>query len=312
MNRRRFLERLALGGAGSWALSTGGIGGLTLTASAVDDRFTPDATPVAQAPLRPIGLQLYTVRGPLRDDLEGTLRAVATTGYAEVETAGLHGLEPARFRDLLDGVGLVSPAAHVGIEAIRDDTDGVLSSAAILGQRWVVVPSLAPAERTFEGYRRVAADLNAFGSAARDRGMRAAYHNHAFEFDPLPEGTTGFELLLEETDPDLVAVELDLFWAVRGGRDPVEIFQAAPGRFPLWHVKDMRDPEGAREMVTLGEGDIDFARILDHSDTAGLRHAFVEHDNPSDPMESVRAGYRHLRGLLGEVSPSARGSRLPV
>lgn len=296
MDRRRFLERLALGGAGGWALTAGGVGGLTLSACARD---VPAA---ARAPLGQIGLQLYTVRALLRDDVEGSLRAVAAVGYAEVETAGLHGLEPARFRDSLDAAGLVSPAAHVGIEAIRDDTDGVLDVAEMLGQRWVVVPSLAPAQRTSEGYRRLATDLNAFGAVARERGMRAAYHNHDFEFEPLPEGGTGFDLLLAETDPDLVDLELDLFWTVRGGRDPVDVFRSAPGRFPLWHVKDMRDPEGAREMVTVGEGDIDFARILEHAGTAGLRHAFIEHDNPADPMGSIRAGYRHLRGLADEAA----------
>jgi sugar phosphate isomerase/epimerase len=286
MDRRRFLAALAAG-------TTGGLGAF----GAVACGRQPDAT--ARAPLDRVGLQLYTVRGLMAQDAAATLRAVADIGYGEVETAGLFDLEPSRFRDALDAAGLVSPAAHVSIDALRAEPAAVLASAHALGQTWLVVPWIAAAERTPEGYRRFAADLNAFGRAAREDGLRAAYHNHDFEFEPLVEGRTGYDLLLAETDPALVDMELDLFWTVKGGRDPVALFEADPGRFPLWHVKDMRDPAGAQAMVDVGAGDIDFARILAHAGTAGLRHAFVEHDNPADPMESIRTGYTHLRRLMG-------------
>src|SRR5690606_15105937 len=117
--------------------------------------------------------------------------------------------------------------------------------------------------------------------------LRFGFHIHATEFAPLPEGGTGYDILLAETDPALVDMELDLFWAVRGGHDPVDLFQQHPGRFALCHVKDMADMGGASEMVDVGAGEIDFARIFRLAEVAGLQHYFVEHDDPDDALSSV-------------------------
>ncbi|HEV2130246.1 MAG TPA: sugar phosphate isomerase/epimerase, partial [Longimicrobiaceae bacterium] len=226
------------------------------------------------------------------------LQQVAEIGYDEVETAGLYDLSPEQFRARLDRYGLVSPAGHYPIQALRENLETTLAAAQTLGQRWVVVPWLDEGERTAEGYRRVAAELNRFGQAARERGLRVAYHNHEFEFAPLEGGTTGYDILLAETDPELVDFELDLFWATQAGRDPVEIFAGHPGRFPLWHVKDMADIQGQQRMVAVGEGEIDFRRIFAHAEQAGLRHFFIEHDNPEDSLASIRRSYEHVRQLL--------------
>jgi sugar phosphate isomerase/epimerase len=267
---------------------------LAATAVAASCRGRPSA---AVRGFDAIGVQLYTVRDRMAADVAGTLRAVADIGYREVETAGLFDLSAARFRAELDAAGLASPAGHYGIGEVRAQPDAVIDTGAQLGQRWLVVPSLAAAERNADGYRRLADDLNRFGETAARAGRRAAYHNHDFEFAPLAGGGTGFETLLERTDPALVDIELDLFWAVRGGHDPVSLFTAHPGRFALWHVKDMADPDGAQTMVPVGAGGLDFARMFAHAEVAGLRHFFVEHDNPRDSIESIRAGYAHLRGL---------------
>jgi sugar phosphate isomerase/epimerase len=246
---------------------------------------------------RPLGVQLYTVRTLMERDVADTLRAVSGIGYAEVETAGLYGLRPEAFRDLLDSYDLVSPAGHVSIAALREDLEGQLTVAGLLGQQWLVVPWLDEAERTEAGYRRVAAELNRYGSAASDRGHRIGYHNHEFEFDDLGGGLTGYDILLDETDPELVDVELDLFWAVKAGRDPVALFDAHPGRFALCHVKDMRDRGGVETQADVGAGDIPFGDIFAHAGKAGLRHYFVEHDDPADPLGSIRSSYTHLRQL---------------
>jgi sugar phosphate isomerase/epimerase len=243
-----------------------------------------------------IGLQLYTVRGRMSADPVATLREVAGVGYREVETAGLFDLSPEQFRSALDDAGLVSPAGHFPINAVREQPAATLAIARTLGQQWLVVPYLDEGERTADGYQRLADDLNRFGVAARDEGIRVAYHNHDFEFAPLADGRTGFDLLLEGTDSSLVDIELDLFWAVKGGHDPLAIFAAHPGRFTLCHVKDMADIAASQEMVAVGEGEIDFAGIFAHGE-AGLRHYFVEHDNPDDPIASIRTSFEHLRQL---------------
>lgn len=247
---------------------------------------------------RPIGLQLYTVRDRMQQSVVGTLEQVAAVGYEEVEFAGYFERPPEEIREALDRLGLSAPAAHVPLEQMRSSLDATLAAARVVGHRYIVVPWLAEGERTREGYLALAADLNEFGRVARDQGMRTAYHNHEFEFEPLAGGTTGFDILLEETDPSLVDIELDLFWAVKGGQSPVELFARAPGRFPLWHVKDMDDLEGAQQMVAVGQGDIDFEQVFGRSDQAGLRHFFVEHDNPEDPLATIRTSYEHLRQLL--------------
>jgi sugar phosphate isomerase/epimerase len=282
MNRRSFVG----------ALGAAGLGVLGVTACA------PAATAATgRRQLDRIGLQLYTVRSLMQQNVAETLQSVANAGYQEVETAGLFGLTPAQFRAELDRAGLVSPAAHVSIGALRDNLPEAFSAAHTLGQRWVVVPSLPQAERTLAGYQRVAADLNRFGAAAQQQELRVGYHNHAFEFEPLPEGRNGYDVLLAETDPALVDMELDLYWAVHAGHEPVELFRQHPGRFSLCHVKDMVDIGGEQRLADVGQGEMDFARIFAHGEQAGLRHYFVEHDNPADPLASIQRSHQYLRQL---------------
>lgn len=281
MDRRKFLSRAAAGTLAGFGLSACRQGTSAARGAGLDR----------------IGLQLYTVRNRMERDVPATLREVANAGYREVETAGLFTASPAQFRSALDAAGLVSPAGHFAIDLVRQQPANLLGIARTLGQQWVVVPWLDEAERNADGYQRLAEDLNRFGAAARDVGIRVAYHNHEFEFEPLGDGRTGYDVLLAATDPALVDMELDLFWAVKGGHDPISILNAHPGRFPLCHVKDMRDVAGSQEMVTVGEGEIDFASIFAHAEQAGLRHFFVEHDNPADPIASIRTSYEHLRQL---------------
>jgi sugar phosphate isomerase/epimerase len=280
MDRRAFLGALAAAGAGSVALSA------CATAGAAQG-----------GRLDRVGVQLYTVRDRMQQNVPQTLQQVAAIGYREVETAGLYNLTPQQFRAELDRAGLVSPAGHNPITALRDNLETTLATAQTLGQRWVVVPWLDQAERNPAGYRRLAQDLNRAGTAARERGLRVGYHNHEFEFDVLEGGRSGYDILLAETDPALVDFELDLFWAVQAGHDPTTIFARHPGRFPLCHVKDMADIGGAQRMVEVGRGEIDFARIFGQAQQAGLRHFFVEHDNPDNSMESIRNSFQHLQQL---------------
>jgi len=241
-----------------------------------------------------IGIQLYTVRTLMDRDVEGTLAALAEIGYTQVEFAGLHGKSAKAMRAILDRHHLTSPSTHIALDEIRGHWARVLDEAQTLGQRYIICPWLdADQRRTLDDYRRIAHELNAAGETARKAGMTLGYHNHNFEFTPI-EGTIPYDVLLAECDPRLVAMELDLFWIVKGGQDPLAYIAKHPGRFPLVHVKDMTK---GGEMTDVGKGAIDFAAIFAQSARAGIQYYFVEHDEPPSPLDSARASYEYLRRL---------------
>ena len=245
----------------------------------------------------PVGLELYTVRSLMAKDVEGTLAAVAQIGYPEVEFAGEFGRSPAALRRTLDRVGLRAPARHVPVEALEGDWPKVLDDSAALGSGFAVVAWVPEAmRRTLDDWRRLGDRFNQAGVAARRAGITFGYHNHDFEFVEL-EGRVPFDVLLEATDPTLVAIELDLYWMTKGGQDPLAYLRRGSGRYALVHVKDM-DSTPERGMTDPGKGIIDFSRILPVAREAGVRHYFVEHDNPTDPLATARAGFEYLSGVL--------------
>ena len=245
-----------------------------------------------------IGVQLFTVRDRMKADLPGTLAALAAIGYREVEFAGYFQYEkdPKALRALLDGHGLTAPSVHVPIDTLRSKLAATLAAAEVLGHRYVVCPSI-DAGKGVDDFRRTAVELDRIGEACRERGIRFGYHNHDFEFKRAGE-TSFYDVLLNETGPKRVTFEMDLFWATKAGEDPVDFFRRYGDRFPLWHVKDMRDVHGAQEVVAVGEGEIDYAGIFEHAGEAGLDHFFVEHDDPKDSLASARTSYDNLRRLL--------------
>jgi sugar phosphate isomerase/epimerase len=242
-----------------------------------------------------IGLQLYTVRDLMAKDVEGTLAAVAGAGYTEVEFAGYFGKTPAEIRAMLDRHGLAAPSVHAGSIA-SDDWATSLDAAHVIGHKFIVVPWI-PEERrkTLADWKSVAADFNRAAGAAQAAGVQFAYHNHDFEF-PLVEGRVPFDVLLAETDPKLVQLEIDLYWIIKGGQDPLTYFARWPGRVPLVHVKDSAGPPDNR-MVDVGSGTIDWKRIFARSQQAGIQHYFVEHDEPADPLASIKASCDYLKRL---------------
>lgn len=240
-----------------------------------------------------IGVQLYTLRSLLKDDFEGTIAQVASIGYKEVEFAGYYDRTAAEIRRVLDANGLVAPAAHIPIEALRDNWQATLDDAQTAGHSYLVVAWLAESDRnSIAAIQRVAELFSSAALEARKRGLTFAYHNHDFEFAQV-EGRMPYDVLLKECDP-AVQFEMDLYWITKGGQDPVDYFQRWPGRFPLVHVKDLSS-DG--RMVEVGQGAIDWPRIFAARRQAGIRHYFVEHDEPQDPLESVRVSYEYLRGL---------------
>ena len=251
--------------------------------------------PTTHARISKIGLQLYTVRDLMKQNVETTLAGVAAAGYAEVEFAGYFDKSPADIRAMLDRHGLVAPSVHTGSIA-PDDWAKALDAAHVVGHQYIVVPWI-PEERrkTLDDWKRVAADFNRAAAAAQAAGIQFAYHNHDFEF-PLVEGKIPYDVLLAETDPKLVQMEIDLYWITKGGQDPLAYFARWPGRVPLVHVKDSLGPPD-HKMVDVGAGKIDWKRIFARSDQAGIKHYFVEHDQPANPLASIKASCDYLRRL---------------
>lgn len=282
MDRRHFLGTAA-------ALSCAGVAGSACRGASDPRADTGGAAPL----LSRVGVQLYTVRSLMEDDVAATLASVARIGFQEVEFAGTFGHPPSRIRGWLDDAGLVAPAAHVDPAGLAPEAlDLTLESASVIGFRWLIQAFIPADARTPDGYRAVAATLNRAGERAADAGVRIGYHNHAFELEPLGD-TTGLDILLERLDPAHVDLEIDVHWAVVGGADPEALVAAHPGRFSLCHLKDI-DTSGG--MADVGAGVIDWAGFLDRAEAVGLAHSFVEHDQPTDPLASIEASYRYLTG----------------
>lgn len=281
MDRRHFVK-ISAGAA------MGGILGLEHTLLA------RRAWPVGGRQLDRIGVQLYTVRHLLEEDFEATLEAVAKIGFHEVEFHDYFGRRPEQVKALLERLGLDSPAAHFSWQAFHEDLDGVIETARDIGHRYVLLAWLPPEDRsTLAQYEDLAEFCNKVGKACNSAGLQFAYHNHDFEFQPIG-GRIPFDILLDETDPDLVEFEMDLFWILKGGRDPLEYFQSHPGRFTLCHIKDRGEDQ---KMADVGAGEIDFASIFRRSDQAGLKYYFIEHDEPADPLASIESSFQHLTAL---------------
>jgi len=244
--------------------------------------------------LNAIGLQLYTVREKLQTDFEDTIRTVAEIGYREVEFAGLFGHKPAAVRQLLDRCDLAAPSGHVEYSVIQNDWPRALEAATTLGQSYIVCPRVdAPLRRTVEDWQRIAETLNRAGETSLRVGLQTAYHNHDFEFQPIGDELP-YDVLLAETDQQLVKMELDLYWISKGGGDPLAYFARWPDRFPLIHAKD-KARDGS--MADVGSGTIDFPAIFAASATAGIQHVFVEHDHPPSPIDSARRSFAFLKGI---------------
>lgn len=244
--------------------------------------------------LENVGIQLYTVRDRMAEDVPGTLRRLAEIGYREVEFAGYYDHTPAEIRGLLNDLGLTSPSAHAPIELLRADAEQVIEQFLEIGHDYLVVPWLSEEERdSLDKYKAHAELFNRVAEQCAAAGLRFAYHNHEFEFEAI-DGVLPIDLLLAETDPALVQIELDLYWITVAGADPFAYFDKHPGRFPLCHVKDMA-PDGS--MADVGSGKIDFAALFAASELAGFRHYYVERDDATDSLASAAASFAGISSL---------------
>ena len=313
------------------------IGGAAVAGLAAGCRSTAPGTGASRTRLDRIGAQLFSLPKLLERDFDGALAMLAGLGYREVELygpfpfsapaaqdawnavtpmlgfsgSGYFGRTARQVRESLDRHGLAAPSIHADLDTLRDRTAQVGEAAHVLGHRYAGIASIPPERRrTLDDYRRMADELNAIGARARPMGFKVLYHNHGYGFTPL-EGQVPIRLLMDRLDPEVVALEMDLFWTVAGGADPVELLDAYPRLYRLMHVKDMTkqarfagdggDPQQWVAlfpfMTTAGAGVLDLPRILAHAKRNGVEHFFVEQDLAADPPAQLGASMRYLRAL---------------
>ena len=261
------------------------------------------------ATAKAVGLQLYTLREEISKDVKGVIAQVAKAGYKEVETYGYSlkdgywGLNSKDFKALLDSNNLKSPSGHFGLDDfIKNGNTELLKplieGAAAIGMSYFTCPWLDPALRTTaDDFKKTSARLNEAADLCQKSGLTLAYHNHDFEFTKFGD-TNGYEIMLQETDKKLVQFEMDLYWVVRSGNDPLSLFAKYPGRFPMWHVKDMDKTDNSIN-TEVGTGTIDFKAIHKEAKKAGLKHLIVEQENFSkDPFVSIKQSFDYVNREL--------------
>jgi sugar phosphate isomerase/epimerase len=257
-----------------------------------------------------VGLQLYSLRDQLPKDVKGVIAKVAAAGYKEVETfgyskqKGFWGLDAKAFSSLLKANGLKTPSGHFGLDEYfvhgkTTDLESYIDAANATGMTYVIVPSInGEVLKSADQFKEVAEKLNKAAEMCKKSGLQLGYHNHNFEWKPI-DGTTFYDTILKETDPKLVHMEMDIFWVVRAGQDPVKLFKQHPGRFALCHIKD-RDKKQTDLNTEIGKGSIDFKTILSHAKLAGLKHFIVEQENyiNIDPFVSIAESAAYVKNVL--------------
>ena len=249
------------------------------------------------ARLGAIGLQLYTIRQLFSADPVKTLEAVAGIGYREIEYGGggYEAMDHAMLRRTQDRLGLKAPSIHVPYESLRDKFDASVAMAKTLGADTVVLPFMTNQHRTEEGWNAALPNFNRFAEGLKKAGLGFAYHNHDFEFTNKPSGVSLYDRLLQGTDPALVKVEIDLYWAIHAGEDVQALIRRLAGRIYAYHVKDAR-ADGS--MTAVGAGKIDFASIFKLNRLAGVKHFYVENDQaPAPYLPDITTSFRTLRAL---------------
>ena len=291
MNRRNFIKNTTFSLAAT---------GFLPSAFAEDDFYKKKIKP---------GLQLYTLRDDLQKDVEGTLAKVAKLGYTKLELAGydsgkIFGKTPSKFNKILINEGLSMISGHIltGREnpnkkyTMVNDFERVIDDMKAMNQKYIVCAWLFPEERTcLDDYKKLAILLNKCAEKCNKYGITMAYHNHDFEFQSLT-GVIPYDVLLRETDHDLLKFEMDMYWMAKAKQSPFKYFDQYPKRFPLWHIKDM-NKEDADKFAEVGLGNIDFKTIFAAKEKAGLKQYFVEQDNCYDrqPLESIKMSFDYLK-----------------
>lgn len=235
-----------------------------------------------------LGVQLYTFREQMASDPEGTLEKIAAIGIKKIETARsrkghYYGLGPEGMKKACKSLGMKLVSGHVHLD---DQWEKTMEEAGLSGQDYLICSSMPSNGQTVDNYKQVAEAFNKAGESCKKMGLRFGYHNHEYEFEE-DQGEVLYDILLKETEADLVHMELDLGWVVVAGKDPLDYFTRFPGRFPLWHLKDMDMVK--KESTEFGKGGLDIAAMMAHTKESGVKHIFIEQEEyASTPLESMK------------------------
>lgn len=244
-----------------------------------------------------IGVQLYTFRKEMLADALGTLKAIAALGIKQIESAGsdkghYYGLSPKEMKQACKDLGMTLRSGHVHID---DKWNQTMDDAVQSGQEYLICSTMPTSGQTADNYKRVAERFNKAGEDCRQRGLKFGYHNHEYEFET-ENNVVLYDVLLNNTEAALVHMELDLGWVLVGGKNPLDYFKNFPGRFPLWHLKDMDLAQ--KHSVEFGKGGLDIKAMLAQSKQAGLNYFFIEQEEySSTPLESMKQNMAYLKKL---------------
>ena len=257
-----------------------------------------------------VGIQLYTIRDAMAADVKGTLKKVSDIGYKNLELAGyadgkFYGFKPAEFKKIVSDLGMDIISSHSAVESkgiTIESAKLMADSHAALGVKYCIQPWVNDEDRTIEKYKKMIGDWNKVGKIMKEVGIKFGYHNHNFEFRTVNGIVPYYDIFMPEMDKDLITMELDLFWASKAGQDPIAMFKKYPGRFELLHFKDMHTKQAPffdvikDDVCSVGEGVIDFKKILTAKETAGMKYIFVEDDNQGNgkPFEGIDTSIRNI------------------
>lgn len=285
INRRTFLMNTGIAAAGT-----------LISADALANKYHK----------KKIGLQLYSLRDEMPGGgIEAVLKKIAAAGYNSVEFYGYNTKDayfkksPAEIASILKANKLVSPSGHYDLKLFTNDTQQVIDASLAVGHKYIVIPWLAEDLRTsLDKYKGLAEKINNIALQCKQNNIKLAYHNHDFEFKKMEGNVCGYDILLKETDKALVDFELDLFWVASAGQDAVEMFKQNPGRFKMWHVKDM-DKTDSKKQTEVGSGSIDFKPIFAQAKLSGLEYFYVEQENLPVPGDAnIIKSYQFVKNNL--------------
>lgn len=242
----------------------------------------------------PVAVQMYTLREESEMDFIGTLKKVANIGYQGVEFAGYYDMSAKDLKKVMDDLGLIAASSHIPLDTLKEDLSSVIAYQHEIGSTKLVCPFIAPEMRTEEGYSELIRSLNDIGRECSKEGITLCYHNHDFELERLANGKTALETILDETNPEWVKAEFDIYWLTRAGENPVEWMKRYQDRTPLVHLKDMTT-DGEQFFAELGTGGVDLNGVLNQGEASNVDWWIVEQDKcKRSPLESIEMSMNYF------------------
>ncbi|MFY0654563.1 MAG: sugar phosphate isomerase/epimerase [Cyclobacteriaceae bacterium] len=289
--RRKFIEKSSVLAMGTMIAPLG-----CTTKPASKEQTSMNTQPSTPVKPKDMGMQAYSVREALDKDFAGSMKKIADIGYKYIEAYGmgldgkLFNMPPAEYKKIVNDLGMELLSTHATYFT-PDQAQAVIDASSEAGLKYLVIPYLE--EQYRQDYYKIAENLNAVGELFKNTGIKFCYHNHDFEFETVND-EVALDVMIRETDPELVSFEADLYWIKKGGYDPMEYLKKFPGRFSLYHVKDAK-PDLSQ--TTVGEGTLDFEALINAKDMVGMDYYFVEDERTDDPFGNLQKAFDHMNTL---------------